>query len=191
MGRKKGPEPPAPPAPPRRRFGPVVLLVALVIAFVAGLIVLGQWGRGQIRDQERYAVPFADIDCPAPPGLSRREFLDEVQYLARLPERLGILDDVLSKRLEAGFGKHPWVEKVEKINLQPPRQIQVQLRFRRPVLAVRTKDGLLAVDGQGVRLPKNAATDGLPVLESAAAPQGPAGTRWGDARVEERARQLK
>jgi hypothetical protein len=178
-------------AAPRRWLFQGLILILLVAAFLAGLILLGKWGLEHIRGRERYAVPFADIDCTPPPGMERGAFLDEVQYLSRLPDRLGLLDEDLSQKLSEAFAKHPWVDKVDGVHLEPPRRVQVRLTMRRPVLAVPTKDGPIAVDANGVRLPKNAVTDGLAVFEGVAAPPGPAGKRWGDPKVEEQARQKK
>jgi hypothetical protein len=168
------------------------LLLLIVAAFLAGVIGLGQWGLEQIRGKERYAVSFASIDCTPPPGLTRAEFLDEVQYLSRLPDRFGFLDEDVIRVLSTAFVKHPWVERVDGVLLQPPRQVRVNLTIRQPVLAVQTSEGLVAVDAHGVRLPKNALTSGLPVFEGDARPPlGPAGAKWGDPKVEERARQEK
>ena len=120
----------------------------------------------------------------------RGAFLDEVQYLSRLPDRLSVLDDNLSQRLSAAFAKHPWVEKVDRVMVEAPRRISVRLTLRRPVLAVPTAEGLIAVDHVGVRLPKNANIVGLPIFEGTAPPpQGPSGTKWGDAQVERQAAQ--
>jgi hypothetical protein len=168
------------------------LLVLIVAGSLAAVIVLGQWGLEEIRGKERYAVPFASIECAAPPGLTRAEFLDEVQYLSRLPDRLGLLDDDLVRTLRTAFARHPWVERVDGVVLEPPRQVRVSLVIRQPVLAVPTSEGVIAVDAHGVRLPKNASMAGLPIFEGDARPPlGPAGTKWGDAKVEERARQEK
>jgi hypothetical protein len=50
----------------------------------------------------------------------------------------------------------------------------------------------LVLDGEGVLLYTNAPTLGLPIYEGAArAPQGKAGTRWGDPNVEAAARKLR
>jgi len=168
-----------------------LLLVLAAAGVVAGVVFLGQWGLEQLRGRERYALRFADIECVPPAGMSRAEFLDEVQYESRFPDRFGVLDEDISGKLSAAFAKHPWVEKVEGVLVTPPRQVEVKLVYRRPVLAVKLPEGLVAVDGQGVRLPKNAGTSGLPVFEGdAAPPQGPAGVKWGDPQVEARARQL-
>jgi hypothetical protein len=197
LPRKKDPptKPTAPPAVPR--FGATrgwlvqsLTVVLLAGALLAGLVLLGRWCLEQIRGQDRYAALFADIECTAPPGMEKGAFLDEVQYLSRVPDRLGLLDEDLRERLAAAFAKHPWVEKVDAVILEPPRRVQVRLVMRRPVLAVPTKEGLVAVDGRGVRLPRNATTKGLPEFQGEASPpRGPAGSLWGDAKVEARARQ--
>jgi hypothetical protein len=174
------------------RWSIVKLLVgaALVVGFVAGLIVAGRWGLERIRGQDRYRISLAELDCPIPPGLSKSEFVDEVQYLARLPAELKLLDDNLPDLLRAAFAKHAWVEAVDKIEIEPPRQVTVRLRFRTPVLAVPWEGKLRAVDGDGVLLPANAPAEELPRFDGKPKPpQGPAGMRWGDPAVEQAARQ--
>jgi hypothetical protein len=167
-------------------------LLLVLGAFLAGLIVLGQWAQNQVRDQERYTVAFADIDCEAPPGLERSTFLDEVQYLASLPDRLRLLDKDLGENLARAFRRHPWVKDVAEVTVASPRQVHVRLVFRKPVLAVPLGTTLRAVDASGVLLPAQAATQGLPVFQGRAKPPiGPAGSRWGDPAVEARARSLQ
>jgi hypothetical protein len=169
-----------------------IALVVVVAACVAGVIWLGQWALEQIRTQDRYLVPFADIDCDAPEGMQRGDFLIEVEYSSRLPERLNVLDEDLPAQLEKGFAHHPWVEKVQGVTVAPPRHVAVRLLFRTPVLAVRTGDELRAVDGDGILLPKSASTSGLPIYAGDAhPPRGPAGTYWGDSDVERAARKLQ
>ena len=194
MPRRRQPaEAPPPPAEPPRRAVPLALKVAALLLglglFVAGLIVLGERAQEQLRDRDRYTLPFADLEClPAPPYQPRRDFLDEVQYLARLPARLRLLDADLPQRLAEGFAQHPWVRKVEQVEVTA-KQVRVRLTYRRPALAVRRGDRVRVVDAEGVLLPKGAPADGLPVFAGKAAPPaGPAGTRWGDAGVEEAAR---
>ncbi len=138
-----------------------------------------------MRDDERYQAALADIHCDVPEGLERRAFLEEVQYDSRLPDRVNVLDDDLRERLASAFARHPWVETVEEVQVTPPRQITVRLRFRRPVLAVRWDGEMRAVDGDGVLLPKNPPPRGLPVYDGIPQrPRGPAGTHWGDTDLE-------
>jgi hypothetical protein len=166
----------------------LVLLLAVGLV-LAGLILLGRLAMEQLREHDRYTLPFTDIECPSPPGRSCAEFLDEVQYLANSPGRLHVLDEHLPERLAACFSRHPWVEKVERVQVAPPRQVRVSLVFRRPVLAVPVAGDLRAVDAHGILLPRTAPTAELPVFSGyAGPPAGPAGTRWGDATVEAAAR---
>jgi hypothetical protein len=166
----------------------LVLLLGGVIV-LAALIVLGQWARDWLRQQDRYAVAFADIDCPPPPGMERAAFLGEVQYLGSLPDRVQVLDDGLAARLNEAFARHPWVRKVERVEVAPAGQVRVHLAYRTPVLVVPLAGQVRAVDADGILLPASASTEGLPVFPGTAAPpQGPAGTPWGDAAVEAAAR---
>jgi hypothetical protein len=154
-----------------------------------GLVFCGKAARDSLRPQERYAISFLDIDCPAPPNLQRIDFLSEVQYESSLPSQLHVLDLDLPARLTAAFARHPWVEQVEEIDLAPPSHVKVRLRFRKPVLAVPQGEEVRAVDRQGILLPKTAGTAGLPVYRGTAHPyKGPPGKPWGDPDVEEAAR---
>jgi hypothetical protein len=173
---------------------------------LAGLIVLGRAARDALRQEERYAVAFADIDCEPPPGEERAAFLGEVQYLAGLPERLRILDDELPGRLAEAFARHPWVAKVERVEVVLPGQVRARLTYRTPVLAVwwfegeipddhsrplgrfNGREGALAVDRDGVLLPVSAPPDGLPAYVAKVPSAGPAGSSWGDGAVEAAAR---
>jgi hypothetical protein len=169
--------------------------VQAALALAGGMLVLfalvfcGKAARDSLRPQERYTVHFLDIDCPAPPNLTRTEFLSEVQYEASLPNELHVLEEDLPSQLTAAFTRHPWVEQVEAIQLASPNQVKVRLKFRTPVLAVPQGEETKAVDRHGVVLPKTAVTRGLPVFHGTARPYtGPAGHPWGDPAVEEAAR---
>jgi hypothetical protein len=192
--RAKKPDRPTDPA--RGRATRWVLRCAALLLAVAGLLAgivwLGGRAREQVRTRDRYLAAVADVDCPAPDGMDRAEFLQQVRYDGRLPARVNVLDDDLPARLREAFARHPWVETVDDVTLRPPRTIAVRLTFRTPVLAVPWDGGLRAVDGHGVLLPRNAPTRSLPVYDGTpAAPKGPAGSRWGDPDVEQQARALR
>jgi hypothetical protein len=157
--------------------------------FIAGLIALGRLTWQHVRHHDRYTAAFADIDCTPPPGQTRRDFLDEVQYLAEMPARFSLLDEDLSQRLVRAFAKHPRVERVAEVAITEARQVRIILLYRKPVLAVRWEGLLRVVDGHGILLPKETPAGGLPIFAGKPkAPQGPAGTRWGDTAIEEAAR---
>ena len=107
------------------------LLLAGVAVFLAGVIWAGRWGLEQLQGNDRYLIPFADIDCEPPVGMDRHKFLDEVRYYAspHLPERLNLLNANLALELRDGFARHPWVEKADVV-IQAPRHVMVKLTFR-------------------------------------------------------------
>jgi len=182
--------PPAPSSPksPPSRFRAVLPLAVLAagILLLAGVLAVGWLALQALRGQERYRIAFADIDCTPPPHLSREDFLEEVQFFAHLPDSVCVLDDGLPARLSAAFAKHPWVERVQSVEVLAPRRVRVRLLFRTAVLIVPPKR---AVDANGVRLPEAAAEDDLPVLRGdAPPPTGQEGQPWGDDRVQAAAR---
>jgi hypothetical protein len=206
--RKTNDEPPPVAAPPvvrsalRRWLWQAGALAGIVTLVLGGVIWLGQWTREQLRDQERFQVAFPDIDCQPPPGVARSDFLDEVLYYADGPERFSILEEGLADKLKQRFARHPWVERVDKVEVQPPSTVRVQLTFRQTVLAVVVQTGtagigfsdgkklpVRGVDAKGILLPKKAPlAAGLPVLDKVSGPLGQVGKPWGDVRVEEAAR---
>ncbi|MCX7701099.1 MAG: hypothetical protein N2039_09490 [Gemmataceae bacterium] len=148
------------------------------------LLLIGQVARLSLMTAERYQLPFQAIDSPTPPGMERGAFLAEVRYYGQLPDPLPLLDDQLSDKLAQAFARHPWVERVEQVQLGPGRRVQVQLRLRTAVLAVRLPDGTIrAVDRSGILLPRGADTHALPLLVATSTPPGP-GRPWGDRQVE-------
>jgi len=169
----------------RRWIVPIFLPLGGTALVLAGVIFGGQALRSQLRQHDRYTTAFADIECAPPEGMKQAQFLEEVRRKADLPERLPVLDEALSARLQAAFAEHPWVEEVEEVQVGRDRRIEVHLRFRIPALVVPLADGTRAVDGNGVLLPATANVTGLPVWRGPSVlPGGKAGDRWGDAALE-------
>jgi hypothetical protein len=163
---------------------PIVALLAAA-AVVLGLVLLGRFARDRLQRRQYYTVKVADLGCVAPPGMDKATFLAQVQYLGDLPDSIDLLEPGLVNRLQAAFALHPWVERVEGISLRGPAGPMVRLVLRTPVLAV----GDRAVDRFGVLLPAATPTTGLLVYpDEAPEPKGPAGTPWGDEKVEAAAR---
>lgn len=121
------------PPGPRRwppRLAQVVLGLAAVALAVGGVVAVGHIARDALGPHDRYLLPFADIDCPAPPGKDKAEFLGEVQYNGKFPDRVNVLDPTLPERLRAAFATHPRVAKVGAIRILSPRRVEVELTFR-------------------------------------------------------------
>jgi hypothetical protein len=166
----------------------VAALVAGIL--LVGIVLLGRATRDDLRNQERFLVDFAAIACDVPQAMNRSDFLSEVQYLAGMPSKLPILDPEIGERLSRAFAMHPWVDKVEEIQITSSQTVRARLAFRTPVLGVLHDGQVRAVDRHGILLPSSALTEGLPIFAGhAKTPQGPAGTPWGDAAVEKAAAQ--
>ncbi len=165
----------------RRPF--IAGLIAAAIVF--GLVRLGQLARDWLTQRQHYAVKFADLRCETPPGMDRVTFLGQVQYYGSLPDQVNLLEPQLAARLTAAFALHPWVERVEGVNLRGTEGPTVRLVIRTPALAVVGR----VVDRNGVLLPVGTSTDGLPAYPTdAPPPAGRDGTPWGDPKVEAAAR---
>jgi hypothetical protein len=161
----------------------IAMLVAAVL--VLGIIRLSHLGRGWLEQRQHYSIKLADLRCAVPPGMDRATFLGEVQYYGNLPDQISVLEPQVAARLAAAFALHPWVERVEGVNLRASDGPSVRLLIRMPALAV----GSRVVDRLGVLLPTGTSGNGLPLYPgNAPAPKGLAGTPWGDAAVEAAAR---
>ncbi|HEV3205071.1 MAG TPA: hypothetical protein VGY77_11835 [Gemmataceae bacterium] len=175
-----------------RRYRPWMVQIG-VVGLGAGLLLIGiflvnQATREDLSRHNRYLVDFTAIQCEAPPALARAEFLSEVQYLGGMPSKLPVLDQEIGERLAGAFARHPWVEKVEEIQITPSQTIKIRLTYRTPVLGVLHEGQLRAVDRYGVLLPPTSPTEGLPLYSGKVKPpRGPAGTPWGDVALEKAA----
>jgi len=113
-----------------RRLAQVVLGLAAVALAVGGVVAVGNVARDALGPNDRYLLPFAEIDCPAPPGQDRAEFLGEVQYIGSFPDRVNVLDPSLPERLRKAFAGHRRVTNVGRVTVTPPKRVQVELTFR-------------------------------------------------------------
>jgi hypothetical protein len=108
----------------------VVAGLAVAALVVAGVVAVGNVSRDALGPRDRYLLPFAEIEAPAPPGMNPTEFLDEVRYLGPYPEKLNVLDPGLPDMLREAFSKHRRVKSVEKVSILPPKRVRVALTFR-------------------------------------------------------------
>jgi hypothetical protein len=165
---RKGKVPSARPATGLRWLFQFALPLVLGLSLLSGVAVLGRLALRSLQ-QRGSVIAFAAIDCDPPEGTAKDQFLEEVQYLANLPDQLDLYDDGLTVRLASAFGQHPWVAEVERVEKGPGRLV-VRLRYRVPVLAVRLPNGrdggglLRSVDEEAVLLPASAEVSSLPVL---------------------------
>lgn len=112
----------------RRAFFWTAPLLA-VLLLLGAVLVAGRFTRSQIQPLEPHVISFSAIECDVPEGLSRDDFLAEVQYLSGLPERVELLEDGLAAKLATAFARHPRVDRVKRVQVQE-RRIAVELTFR-------------------------------------------------------------
>lgn len=117
-----------------RRWPRSVVQIALgfgiAVLALAGIIAVGNVARDSLGPQHRYEMPFAEIECPAPPGMDHSKFLGEVQYNGQFDDTLNLLDADLPGRLRAAFEQHRRVERVLNVRVLPPKRVVVELKFK-------------------------------------------------------------
>jgi hypothetical protein len=172
----------------RRRTG--LLALAIVVAAGAGVAWLWrQYGEPVIWAGDNLLEP-ARIEVRGVAPWVRADVKAEALKAASLDRGLPLTDPDLANRLARAFDTHPWVRRVIDVRLIHPPAAVVEIVCREPAAMVAVKGGLLAVDAEAVVLPSNdfspeiaAQYPRLTGIESS--PQGPEGSRWGDAVVEE------
>lgn len=112
---------------------------------LTGLLLLGfgasVWTslRTDICEQDVYIVKESDFCVWNPPVWISDRFIAEALEL-RAPEartkELNSLDPELVDNLLIAFESHPWVEKVESIEIRFPARVDVKLKYREPVAAI-------------------------------------------------------
>lgn len=139
--------------------------VFVAAGVLAALAVLGSWvwqSVGQrLRTSPRYAITAADIRTSTPPPWVRSDIATETLRDTGLAGNLSLLDppERLQLRLAEAFQFHPWVRSVGTITKQAPKQLFVELSYRKPLASVEVRaetgeTALLPVDADGVRLPE-------------------------------------
>ncbi|WP_145034054.1 cell division protein FtsQ/DivIB [Caulifigura coniformis] len=147
------------------------------------------WMTPDLSSRPEYQVDWTSVAVtPAPRGVPDR-VVEEVRTHAQLPEHLSLLQPGLAKKLAQAFEAHPWIERVNRVEVKRQRRIEVDLTYRRVALVVETSRGFYPVDAASVLLPPTdfAPEDvhRLPVCRNVKTlPQGAAGEKWGDTVVE-------
>jgi hypothetical protein len=144
--------------------------------------LLADRARNDLAGRGDHTLSFLDLDCDPPAGLSRREFLEETQYLTGLPDQLDLRAADTLPRLEQALATHPWVKRVRQVRRLPDGSVCAEMDYREPVLWL-PRPGR-AVDSDAVLLPVSARRQGLPVLAGKVKPpmHGP-GQPWNDPAV--------
>jgi hypothetical protein len=170
--------------------GAVVLLAAVI---VAGFFAWRQWGPSVVQ-RSSYELLVENVTTSEQPPWVAGDIRLEVFRDASLTE-MSVLEDGLTKRICDAFEMHPWVARVNRVNMQPPAKIVVDLEYRQPIAWVEVPDGMvpghrggwLPIDKDSLLLPDEGFQQDPPELPlvriDRLLPCGPIGTAWGDPRV--------
>jgi hypothetical protein len=147
------------------------------------------WMTPDLSSRPEYQIDWAGVDVTQSPRGVPSHVVENVRKQAQLPERLSLLKPGLAKELAAAFEKHPWIERVNRVEVKRQRRIEVDLTYRRVAMVVETTRGFYPVDAHSVLLPPTDFSpddvNRLPVCRNVKTlPQGAAGERWGDVVVE-------
>jgi hypothetical protein len=173
----------------RRAWRPIPLLMAAL-----GLSAVMFWPEiahriPELRHRIEYQLAWSQLAITPPKGWVPSDIAAEVCSVNGLPDPLPVLDEHLAEQLAIAFARHPWVAEVVSVRKLSPRRIEVDLRYREPVLMVRMKGGgVYPVDRDGVLLPPSdftlRDTVRFPLVDGVlSVPAGGAGTAWGDPAV--------
>jgi hypothetical protein len=157
----------------------LVLPLAAGLGLIAAVVLIGGTVRERLRHDGGRVIVFSDIECDPPEGLTRLEFLEQVQYLANLPDQFNLLDPDTSPHIVEALSTHPLVAAVSRVEQLPAGRLRVQLIYRVAVLCVANPAGV--VDRDGVLLPSSTQHKDLPVLRARVAfPLAGPGHPWSD-----------
>ncbi len=158
-----------------------VVLAGLFVVVIPALPSL--WPT--INQRARFLMSVDAIELKATSNWAPHDVVKQVA--ANHPEWNGrsLLDKTLVADLAVAFSKHPWIEKVDRVEKKRQGRVVVQVTYRTPVAMVETNRGLYPVDVNGVLLPPSdfsmAESDQLPHLRGIKSyPNGKAGQPWGD-----------
>lgn len=136
-----------------------------------------------------YQLDLNEIELPPKPAWIRADVRAEALRDASLDPPLPLLDAALRERLAKAYGLHPWVSRVEGVQLTYPAHANIKLQYRRPIAMVEVKlseekQGLLPIDAAGTLLPTRDFDNHPELLKyprlllNVGSPTAPAGTVW-------------
>jgi len=182
-------------------LGPVVsispnLLLSVILLLVCaagGVIGWKKWGQPALA-QRATALGVSQIHVSAQPTWIKADVRAEAFRDGSLGE-LSTLDHDLAYKVYRAFELHSWVAKVNRVNKGAQGQVDVDLRYRRPVawveiprsMSPKKEDGILPIDAEAVLLPPaDFQEEAIPMLRitiEGLIPWNPVGTPWPDPRV--------
>ena len=169
-----------------------ILGIILIFVVFACLGFLGwHFVKGRVLQKQEYLLLADKIVVSPPPDWVPDRFIEDVLRGSGL-NKVALLDKTLPQKLMEAFATHPWVEKVEKVDLRYPSGADIKLVYRVPVALVEmTQRGVVPVDRSGVVLPQYLSDTSpdqqekhLIIQGVQSMPLGSAGTLWGDPMIQ-------
>ncbi len=162
---------------------------------VGGYLAWHRWGADHVAGQF-YGVDPALIRVTEPPPYVRTDIVASTYHNTGM-ESLSLLEPQATAKIAAAFlMNNPWVSRVVSVRKLPGGVVDVHLQYRKPVAMVLVEkpnepgDWFVPVDGEGVLLPTDqfAKVETLQFIHITVpglrVDGRPAGTLFGDARVE-------
>ena len=128
-----------------RVFRPRWLLLTAVV--VSSLLIGPRLARflPDLSHRDEYRLQIENIRVTRPPHWVPADLVQQVSERAGFGAEtspLGstgnpsLLDDGLAERIAQAFRLHPWEAEVQRVRIQFPAQVDVELKYRRPVAMV-------------------------------------------------------
>ncbi len=165
--------------------------------FLLGLILLGVFSGPRLAThlpdlthREEYRLKAENIHLKHIPHWVPHDLVAQVAKLENWEKvPLSLLEQSAAENIAVAFGRHPWVKRVELVQLKPGSRVEMAITFRKPVAMVEAGSGkFYPIDADAILLPPSdfsrADVSRYPnILKPSSLPQGPAGTYWGDLMV--------
>lgn len=175
--------------------GPATILAVLALLSYS----FHKYSAPKIATWPEYALTSDRWEVTQKPNWIRRDVVRDALENGDLT-KLSLLDPKLTEKTSNAFVTCSWVKEVKRVEKRYPAKVRVDLTYRKPVAIVEVEDEASAekglacyfVDEFGVLLPRSDFSEvDLPhyprIRVPGATRQAPAGTAWGDPRVEQAA----
>ncbi|MCC7474749.1 MAG: hypothetical protein IT425_05095 [Pirellulales bacterium] len=193
MARKKTETSPLAAAAPSRRFRVQAWIGVMFILAIGGVAhVVWRYVAPDLAGEPRFVLTAEHVHATTQPPWIRTNVTEKALRDSNLVGRVSVLGnwDDLARRVKDAFEFQPWVARVNRITRTPPRDVHVELVYRKPVAAVESRDAsgiaFMPIDESAVRLPEGDFTDAerryLPRIAGVTG-RPLVGDRWEDPRV--------
>lgn len=140
--------------------------------------------------REEYRLRVENIHLEDQPRWVPQDLVSQVAKQEGWDQKsISLLEKSCCEQIAQAFSRHPWVKKVDRVQLRAGAEVDLAITFRKPVAMVEASSGkYYPIDADAVLLPpgdfSRADVGRYPtIIHPSTLPQGPAGTFWGDMMV--------